>query len=226
MLSQAGIEACGAKCLIPRASFFRAMAGQAGSWARSRSPSREEMTGLRATAEAAEALSVRALQASRGAVTASRHALRVALATPQRATERLETRELSDSSKAEVVSEAADTVAAFISAHVRAHVSHHVQSHPLLMALPASSTRPLTEAFTHQEAEGYMTTVIEQRIASVARTWRVEVTDRGRVVASVAPTDAQAEEMRALRSSVTLPQGQVSLLQARLDLYAMGGRSR
>ena len=66
----------------------------------------------------------------------------------------------------------------------------------------------------------------QQHIAAEARAWRIEVTDRGQVIASITPTDAQAEELRALRTSVARLQATVNLLTARLGIYALSGRGR
>ena len=189
------------------------------------SPSLVEVGALRAEAASARADADQALEASRSAIELSGRAIRVALRTGSCVRASLRAG-LSDFDRAEIIGGTADLVSAYVAAEVGAHVRHHFDNHPLVRELAASSLRPLTEAFTRQEAEDYMVTVINESIASVARTWRVEVAERGQIFASVVPSNAQAEEARALRTTVNLLQSQVNLLTARLDSHILTDRGR
>ena len=181
---------------------------------------------LEEAVEAARSRADQAFQASRGAVETSAQAIRVALATPQRLAARLQGMELSDASRVELVQEAADLVGAAISADVAAHVAHHFYRHPQVAALAAANVRPLTAAFTRVEAEQFMQLAIDQAVERQARVWRIEVTQRGQVLASVTPTNAQAAEVGELRTAVSLLRSQVGALQARLDLASAARPSR
>jgi hypothetical protein len=71
-----------------------------------------------------------------------------------------------------------------------------------------------------------MQLAIDQAVERQARVWRVEVTQRGQVLASVTPTNAQAAEVGELRTAVSLLRSQVGALQARLDLASAARPSR
>jgi hypothetical protein len=154
------------------------------------------------------------------AAAAATQAVRVALSTPQRVTRRVDGFGLSDEARAEVVQEVADLVGASISVDVAAHVRHHFLRHPLVRDLAASASRPLTTSFSRQEAQDYMRLCINEEVERQARTWRIQVLDRGTVLATITPSNSQAEELAALRASVALHRQQIGVLQARLDLLA------
>jgi hypothetical protein len=202
------------------------------SRSRSRSPSRGDVAGparlerLERAVEAANARADRAVAAAMQAQGTATHALRVSFSSPRRIAEQVANAGLPDASRVELVQEAADLVGAAISADVAAHVAHHFYRHPQVAALSAANVRPLTAAFTRVEAEQFMQLAIDQAVERQARVWRIEVTQRGQVLASVTPTNAQVAEVGELRTAVSLLRSQVGALQARLDLASAARPSR
>ena len=207
-------------------------ASRGESRSRSRSPSRADVTGparlerSERAVEAANARADRAVAAAIQAQGAATHALRVSFSSPRRIAEQVANAGLPDASRVELVQEAADLVGAAIFADVAAHVAHHFYRHPQVAALSAANVRPLTAAFTRVEAEQFMQLAIDQAVERQARVWRIEVTQRGQVLASVTPTNAQAAEVGELRTAVSLLRSQVGALQARLDLASAARPSR